>query len=149
MALAGAGRGHLLLLGVLLAAVVATRLGAVASLVATVAVTVRWGGPSLAAVAGGQAVLGPAITLGSTAAALSAGLAAAALVLVAPRTPALALAMGVVAGSLAVGPELPHDLAVRLVGAGVACVLALAVRWVPFRQGIAVVLAVAAVAAAA
>lgn len=149
MALAGAGTGHLLLLGALLAVVVATRLGAVASLVATVAVMVRWGGPSLAAVAGGQAVLGPAVTLGSTTAAMSALLAAAALVLVAPRTPALAVAMGFVAASLAAGPELPHDLGVRVVAVGVACGLALVVRWVPMRQGLAIVLAVVAVAAAA
>ena len=132
-----------------MAGIVATRAGAVASLVATTAVIVRWGGPSLAAVAGGQAVLGPAITLGSAGAALASLLAALALVLVAPRTPVLAVAVGVVAASLAIGPELPHDLGIRLVGALAGCGLALAARWVPLREWLAIGLALVAVLAAA
>lgn len=75
----------MLLLGLLVALVLASRAGAVAALLATSAVLVRWGSPSLTAVAGDQAVLGPAIVVGSTAAAASAWLAAAAIVLAVPR----------------------------------------------------------------
>lgn len=129
-ALAVASTGHLLLLGGLLALVAATRLGATTALLATTAVLVRWQAPSLSAVGGAQSVLGPAVVVGSTAAAASTVLAALAIALIAPlgrdRSWSLlvAVAVGVVAGAIAAGPALPTDIAVRLVGAGVTCGLA-------------------------
>lgn len=141
--------GHLLILGALVAVVARTRAGAVAALLAATAVLVRWGGPSLSAVGGGQAVLGPAVVVGSGAAAVSSLLAALAIALVAPRAWPVVVALGVVAGAVAVGPELPDDLVVRVVGALVGTGLAFLARWVPFRQLLAVGLAGLALALAA
>jgi hypothetical protein len=104
----------------LLVAVAATRVGAVAVLLAAPAVLVRWGSPSLAAVAGDQAVLGAAVVVGSLAGALSSLLAAGALVLSA-RDRMTAPAFGIAAAAVAAGPSFPHDVAVRGVGL-VACV---------------------------
>ena len=132
------------MLGVLVVLVVRTRAGAAAALVATTAVLVRWGGPELGAVGGGQAVLGPAVAIGTTAAAASSVLATLALALLAPRSAAVVVALGVVAGGVAAGPEIPHDLPVRAAGVVVAIGLAYGARWVPFRQAVAVALAVVA-----
>jgi hypothetical protein len=147
--LALSGRGSVLVLGGLLAVVAASRLGSVAALAATVAVQLRWGTASLSAVAGGQAVLGPAISLGSTRAAVAMGLAALAVALLAPRPPVLAVAVGVVAAAVAAGPAVPHDMGVRVVGALAGAGVALAARWLPFRAAVALGAALLAVACAA
>lgn len=141
--------GHLLVLGALLALVATTRAGAVAALAAAAAVLVRWRGPSLDAVAGAQAVLGPAVALGVGAAAMSSALAALSIVLLAPRQLPLVLALGIVAGAVAVGPAVPHDVIVRIAGAAACCGLAYAARWIPVRQGVAAALAVLALVLAA
>lgn len=134
----------MLVLGALLALVATTRAGAVAALVATAAVLVRWGGPSLAAVAGGQAVLGPAVALGAGAAAASSALAALAIVLLAPSRLPLVLALGIVAGAIVAGPAVPHDLVVRVAGVVACCGMAYTARWIPVRQGVAAGVAVLA-----
>jgi uncharacterized membrane protein YgaE (UPF0421/DUF939 family) len=76
---------------------------------------VRWGTASLAAAAGAQAVLGPALLVGSWRAAASAAFAALALVLLA-RDRRTAPAFGLAAAAVAAGPMLPHDIGVRLLG---------------------------------
>jgi hypothetical protein len=125
-------------LGLLTAVALASRAGGVAALLASVATLVRWASPSLTAVAGGQAVLGPAILVGSTVTAASSWLAAAAVVAATPRrdrsphdavdellVPAVA---GVVAGALAAGPTVVDEPVVRIAGAivGIAVALLLA-----------------------
>ena len=147
--LALAGRGSVLVLGGLLAVVAASRLASVSAVVAAVAVQLRWGTASLSAVAGGQAVLGPAVALGSTRAAAAMALAALTVALLAPRPAVLAVAVGVVAGAVAAGPEVPHDMGVRLAGAAAGTIVALAARWLPFRGPLALAAALLAVAAAA
>ena len=147
--LAAASAGHLLVLGALLAFVARTRAGAVAAFVAATAVLIRWGGPSLSAVGGDQAVLGPAVLVGSVAAGLSAVLAALAIALLAPRSVPVVLALAVVAGAVVAGPELPHDLAVRIAGVVVAAGAAYAARWIPKRHLAAAAAAVVALALAA
>ena len=139
----------MLVLGGLLAAVAASRVGAVAALTACTAVLVRWGSPSLSALAGGQAVLGPAISLGDTRTAAGAALAALAVALLAPRPPVLAVAVGIVAGAIAAGPAVPEDLGIRIVGALAGIGVALAARWLPFRAWVALGAALLAVAASA
>jgi hypothetical protein len=147
--LALAGAGHLFVLGGLVALVGRSRAGAAAALLAVTAVLVRWSGPSLAAAAGNQAVLGPAVVVGSTAAAVSSLLAATAVVLLAPRPPVLAVAVGIVAGAIAAGPELPHELGVRAAGIAVGVAAALVARWVPLRHPAAAALAALALVLAA
>lgn len=84
LVLAVLSRGDVLVLAALLA-LLAWRPLAVAALVpALVAGGWRWGSTSLEAISGAQAVLGPAGTVGPTAAAVSAWLAAVAVVLVTP-----------------------------------------------------------------
>ncbi|HVM54014.1 MAG TPA: hypothetical protein VM262_12520 [Acidimicrobiales bacterium] len=141
--------GHLLVLGVFVAVIAATPAGAATAFLATTAVLLRWGSPSLAAVGGGQAVLGPALVVGDTVAAGSAVLAALAIALLAPRPVVLALALGVVAGAVAVGPEIPHDLGIRIVGAAAGAAVAVGARWLPARQPAAAALAALALVAAA
>ena len=126
-----------------------TRAGAVAAFLAALAVLVRWGGPALSAVGGDQAVLGPAVLVGSVAAGASALLAALAIALLAPRSLWITAALAVVAGAVAAGPELPHDLPVRLLGEVLAGGVAVAARWVPARHGLAAGLAAVAVLLAA
>ncbi|MDP8987220.1 MAG: hypothetical protein M3N11_02600, partial [Actinomycetota bacterium] len=70
----------------LLAVAVASPAAAGAVLFAGLAVLERWGTASLEAVAGAQSVLGPGGVVGPTAAAASAWLAAAALVLASPSS---------------------------------------------------------------
>lgn len=132
----------------LLAIVVATRLGAVACLVAVAVPLVRWGDGSLSALGGNQAVLGPALLVGDIASAASAALAAFAIALAAPKHPLLAIAAGVAAGAVVAGPTIPHELGWRIAGAGAGSVVALVARWVPFRGHAAVVVAVVALACA-
>lgn len=140
------------MLGAALAAVAATRLGAVTALVACTAVIVRWGAPSLAASAGAQAVLGPALALGTSAAAWAMVLAAAAVATLAvPRRWELLLPVGAAAGAIAAGPAFPHELVVRAVGIVAGTCLAGGMALLPFRRTVAVagvVLAIAAVALA-
>jgi hypothetical protein len=143
-ALAVATTGHLLVLGALVALVAMTRWGAAAALLACTAVLVRWESPTLSAVGGAQAVLGPAIDVGSTGAAASAGLAALAVVLLAPpvrtRTWDLLVAacLGVVAGTFVAGPTVPTDVAVRVVAAVVATAIAVGASRLPGRHMAAV-----------
>ena len=82
----------------------------------------RWGSPSVSAIAGGQAVLGPALLVGSFAAAISAVLAGGSVVLLAGDR-LTAPAFGLVAAAFVAGPAFPHDLGVRILGI-VVCVLA-------------------------
>ena len=93
---------------------------------------VRWGSPSLGAIAGAQAVLGPAGWTGSGLAVGSAWTAAAAVVLAA-RAPARAgwlaavlwaAPFGVTAADLVIGPAPGGALALRAVASLVATVLA-------------------------
>ena len=98
--------------------VAASRLGAVAALTAMAAVLVRWGAPTLTAAAGAQAVLGPAVLVGSFAAAASMALAAVAIALLTPpRHLPVAVAVGLCVGAVAAGPSLPDEVVVRVVGA--------------------------------
>lgn len=142
--LAAVSAGHLLVLGALVAFVARSRVGAAAALLAVLAVLVRWGGPSLSALGGGQAVLGPAVLVGSVAAGASALLAAVAIALLAPRSTPVVVALAVVSGAIAAGPELPHDVAVRVVGVAAGGGVAYAARWVPLRHFLAAALAAAA-----
>ena len=134
---------------------------AVAFLVAGT-VLVRWGSSSLAALAGAQAVFGPAAGVGTGPEAASAGLAAAALLVAAPgalevtapagapgstaRAPvgarpptglavaAAAVPFGVVAAAVAAGPAYAGNPVLRLAATatGIAAAYAL-VRWAPHR----------------
>jgi hypothetical protein len=149
VALVVSSQGHLLLVAGLLIVVAATRAGVPAALLAVTAVIVRWGDGSLSALGGDQAVLGPAFLVGDIAAATSAALAALAVVLLAPRSVPLAVAVGIVAGGIAAGPTVPHDVLLRLAGAAVGVAAALAVRWVPRRGELAVALAAVALVLAA
>ena len=152
--LALSSTGHVGVLAVVLAVVVAQPLAVGAVLLAGLAVFERWGTPSLEAVAGAQAVLGPGGVVGPAAAAASTWFAAAALVLASPRAvgrndgdrddavnpvddrsrrrlprPAalvVALATGSAAALVVAGPALAVDLPVRL-GATAAAVVVAAV----------------------
>jgi hypothetical protein len=140
--------GHLFVLAALLAVVAATRAGGLAALLACTSVLVRWGSPSLAAVGGAQAVLGPAVLVG-TATAAATWLASLALVLSA-RDRLTAGAFGLAAAALAAGPSLPHALATKAVGAVVGVGAAYAATRLPRHASLAaVVLAAAAVVLAA
>ena len=140
------------MLGLLLAVLVATRLGAVTALVACTAVLARWGAPSLGAAAGAQAVLGPALGVGTDAAAWAMVLAAAALAtLAAPGRWEMVLPLAAAAGAFAAGPAFPHDLGVRVVGLVAALLLVTGTSLLPWRRSVeaaGVACAVAAVALA-
>jgi len=100
-----AGRGDLLLLGLLLAVALAERRSALAALAALAAVSVRWGTTSAETITGAVTTLGPGLRVGPPHAAIALGLAAVALLLAglgAPRLPRLAA--GVAAGVVAGGP---------------------------------------------
>lgn len=123
--------GDTVLLAFLLGLVAMSALvGGVAAGVAA-AVILRWGTSSLEAVSGAQAVLGPAVLVGSPLEIASAVLAALALVLICP--PGLAaVPFGAAAALLAVGPaaENLNDALVRLAATVVAAGLATACgRW--------------------
>jgi len=145
-------------LGLVTAATVASRPGAVAALLASGATLARWASPSLTAVAGGQAVLGPAILVGSTATAASSVLAAAAIVVATPRrtgegdalgellVPAV---LGIVAGALAAGPTVVDEPVVRVAGAVVAAAPAFVLARLRYPRVVAPVLGAAAVVLAA
>lgn len=120
---------------------------------AVLAATVRWGSPSLASVAGAQAVLGPAVAVGPVLAAVSAGLAAVAVLLVAPRG-WRAVPFGLAAALVAAGPAATGwvEAAVRAPAALAGVLLALLVGRAPAESQrilVALVVAGAAVVAAA
>jgi hypothetical protein len=95
--------GDLFLLAVLLGVAAATVPAGVTGAAVAVAVSTRWGSSSLAAAAGAQAVLGPALVVGPWPALVSGWCAAAALLLAAP--PGLvAPVFGAAAALVAAGP---------------------------------------------
>jgi hypothetical protein len=118
-------------------------------LLALGAVAVRWGTTSLGAMSGAQSLLGAAGWVGPGLAAASCWCAAAALVVAAPRTPA-AIASGVAAGLVIVGPAPAGDagrVLGRVAAAAVAVVIAIVVsRVVPGRLRIQVAWAASALA---
>ena len=154
--LAVTSRGDVVVLAAMLGLGIGRPASALASAGALAATLVRWGSPSLNAIAGAQAVLGPAGWTGSIAAVASAWLAAGALVLASrPRrrtstwSSVLASApFAVAAAVVVVGPSAGGAVGLRAAGSVVAVVLAVvASRW---RRGpdVACVLAAAAVIAA-
>jgi hypothetical protein len=146
--------GDVLLLGVLLGlAALDAVVGAGAVLVGLAALG-RWGSTSLAAVAGAQAVLGPAGWTGSATAVLSSWSGALALLLLAPPRLVPVLAFGLAAAELVAGPavgtgSLGGPLALRVAASAAAVAVAWACahrvpRGLALRAGL--VLAAAAVA---
>jgi hypothetical protein len=118
---------------------------------AITASVLRWGSSSLPAIAGAQAVLGPAVLVAPAAAALSAAATALALVCVAPPGP-LAAPFGIAAAVLAAGPaaSTPSRLAVRVAAAAAGALLALVIsRRVPRPRRFQVAAGAAIVACAA
>lgn len=110
------GAGDVLLLALLLAPVAARR--ALGVVLACVSLGLRIGATSLTAIAGAQAVLGPAGLAGPPQQAASAWAAGLALVLAA-RNAATAVPLGLAAGLVLAGPSpaTPRDAAVRVAGA--------------------------------
>jgi len=102
---------------------------------ALVATSWRWGSSSLEAVAGAQAVLGPAGWVGPTMAAVGCWLSAVALVAATPglsaRVPraVAAVASGAAAAVVVAGPAPGGDIWVRILGTVVAAGLALVLAW--------------------
>jgi hypothetical protein len=154
LALALTSSGDVLLLAAALGLAAADRAVFIVVVLAGVAVLGRWGTTSMAALAGGQAVIGPAGITGAAPSVASAWLAATALVAVASgrRWLPVAVALGLLAGLLVAGPSAtsPADAGVRA-GAAIAGVGAavLVRRFVPRRGGTiaALVLGVAAAVA--
>ena len=118
--------GDALLLGVLLAVAAAELSAAVVAILATLAVVIRWSDTSLEAIAGAQAVLGPAGLVAPIAAAASAWCSALALVLASPRNWS-AVAFGLVAALVVSGPAAVTalNLGLRVVAAAAGVGLAL------------------------
>lgn len=139
-AMAITSRGHVLLLALLLGFGVTRRVTGLAAGLALTAALVRWGSPSLGAIAGAQAVLGPAGWTGSGAAVASAWFASAALLLAAVplvRTNSAATAaslspFALAAADVVVGPAPGGALALRAVASIVALVVTVVLtRWRP------------------
>ena len=175
LVLATLSRGDALVLAALLA-FAAWRVPSAAALVgALVASSWRWGSTSLEALAGAQAVLGPAGLVGPPAAAAASWLAAATVVLAAPRVPAssprvggmggpagasgapnlvVAAACGATAAGVVAGPAPGGGLWVRVLATVVATLVALlaatvgarSTRWRSALDGAALGTAVAALA---
>lgn len=156
LVLAATSRGDIVVLAAMLSLGVGRPASALATAGALGAALVRWGSPSLGAIADAQVVLGPAGWTGSNAAVASAWLAGAALVLASrPRrratgwSTALAAApFAVAAADVVVGPSTGAAVLLRIAASAVALVLAVGVsRW---RRGpdAGCVLAVAALVAA-
>jgi hypothetical protein len=142
-AIAVAATGHVAVLAALLAVVAARPAASAAIALAAGATIARWGAGSLAAVAGAQAVLGPAGLVGPPRAAASSWLAAAAVLLTTPgpldaRPTGAALvcaaATGVTAATLVVGPSPVADPVVRALGLLGGLLLAVAVTLLPWRR---------------
>jgi hypothetical protein len=138
LVLAVTGTGDVLVVAVCLAVAALRVSSTLALLAAGVAATARWGSPELAAIAGGQAVLGPAGLLEPPLAAASAWCAALAVVLGwsalddpsdgAPRTPRMPALQGPAAPSMLYRlPLAPSDL----LGAAAAGALAASLVWGP------------------
>lgn len=122
--------GDALFLGVLLGLAARDALAGGTGVLAGVATIGRWGSSSLAALAGGQAVLGPAGWTGSPAAVAASWAAAAALVLVAPPRILPAVAFGLLAAALVAGPALGDLSAVGPLTLRIgASVVAVAAAW--------------------
>jgi hypothetical protein len=141
LALALSSRGDVVVLTVLLGFGAGRRASGVAAAAALTAALVRWGSPSLGAIAGAQAVLGPAGWTGSIFAVASAWTGAAALMLAAisfDRTSTMLTALSVApfaiaAADVIAGPAPGGALAVRVVASAIAIVLSTVVaRWRSF-----------------
>jgi hypothetical protein len=154
--LAVSSRGDLVVLTAMLGLGVGRPASALAAAGALAATLVRWGSPSLEAIAGAQAVVGPAGWTGSNVAVAAVWLAGAALVLASrprrrgtPLSTAIAAApFAVAAADVVVGPSAGGAIVLRVAGSVVAVVLAVAAsRW---RRGpdVACGLAVVALVAA-
>jgi hypothetical protein len=123
LVLAVSSRGDTVVLGLLLLALGPRPAALVAVGGALVASAWRWGDSSLEALAGAQAVLGPAGGVGPAPAAAGSWLAAAALLLAVARRPEpwSAAAVGAAAAAVVAGPAPGGELPVRvIVGVGVA-----------------------------
>jgi hypothetical protein len=125
LVLAAASRGEVLVLGILLCALRPRPSGAVAVASALAASSWRWGTTSLEALAGAQAVLGPAGVVGPVPAAAGSWLAGAAVLLALGRRPEPlpSAAIGVVVAAVVAGPAPGGDLPLRVlvaVAAGAA-----------------------------
>jgi hypothetical protein len=138
LALAVTSRGDVVVLALLLAFGAGNRVCALASSAGLAAALVRWGSPGLGAIAGAQAVLGPAGWTGSSFAVASAWLGALALVLAAESldktsTAVTALSVSpfaVAAADLVIGPAPGGALALRVVASVVAVGITTAIaRW--------------------
>jgi hypothetical protein len=141
LVLAITSRGDLVVLAVLLAAAGANGTHVVAIAMACAAALVRWGSSSLGAIAGAQAVLGPAGWTGDAAGVASAWLAAAALLACVPawpmrveqqRTRTIITVLGcaafaVTAADVSVGPAPGGALLARVVASIVAVCLAVVI----------------------
>lgn len=141
LALGLTSRGDIIVLAAVLAAATAARLRAIAGAMACTAVLVRWGSSSLGAIAGAQAVLGPAGWTGDAAGIASAWLAALALLACVPawpsgggngRAPMIVVVFAsapfaIAAADVTVGPAPGGALLARLVGSVVAVAIAVVV----------------------
>lgn len=147
--------GDVLLLGVLLGLAAADYAAGAAGVLAGIAVVGRWGTTSLAALAGGQAVLGAAGWTGSDAQVASSWLAVGALLVVCPAALVPAAAFGATAAALVAGPAVDTgspaaDIALRVVAAVAGTVAAMVVARVArrsprkVRDGLAIALGAAA-----
>lgn len=142
--------GDVFLLAGLLGLVAADVLTAGTAALVAVSVIVRFGTTSLPAVAGAQAVLGPAALTGHAFSASAMVLAGLALVLASPRGLPV-IAFGLSGAALAAGPAPggPLDLAIRAAGAVIGVALAWgAARYLPRRWVHRVSLGVAALSLA-
>ena len=148
LVLALTSSGDVLVVAVLLGAVAGDALAFAAVLLAAMAVLARWGTGSLAAVAGGQAVLGAAGVYGTAAAVGSSWYAALTVALASPGG-WLSVPFGAVAGLLVAGPGVTGAAngLVRVAGAlaGVAAA-AVAPRFLPARLAVRVGVALGALA---
>jgi len=132
LALAIASRGDVVVLALLLGFGAGRRASGLAAAGALGAAMVRWGSPSLGAIAGAQAVLGPAAWTGSALTVASAVLGAVALVLAAvPLVPdswvtraACVAPFAAAAAVVAVGPAPGGALALRILATVAATALA-------------------------
>jgi hypothetical protein len=129
--LAGASRGEAVVLGLLLVALELRPTTVVAVAGALGASCWRWGSTSLDALAGAQAVLGPAGGVGPTAAAAGAWLGALALVLALGRRPdpVRALPAGLAAAAVLAGPAPGGDLPIRVIVSVGAAAAAYGTGW--------------------
>lgn len=150
--MAATATGDALFLGVVLGLAAVDVVVGAAAVLAGLGVLGRWGSSSLAALAGGQAVLGPAGWTGSVAAIVSSWGGALALLLVAPPRLIPVIAFGVTAAELVAGPALgagntAAGLALRVAASAAAVAGAwTCTRYVPRRLARPVGVAVAAAA---